>query len=184
MRFLVVEPPEEPAVTLEEMKAHLRVDHNDDDERITELVASAQAGFENSEMGTSGRPVAAQKVEIETERCDRFPLKLFGPIDLEEDVEVVYRDTAGADVVVAEAAYRIDRADTLSPRLAVLNGWPFSGPVRIRCTAGLYNDDPRLGNFKSAIKLHVQTIYDGVEDLERYRETIDNLLSPYRVPSI
>jgi uncharacterized phiE125 gp8 family phage protein len=184
MRYFVITPPAEPAVSLEEMKAHLRVDHTDDDDRITELVAAAQAGFEDSEMGTAGRPIAAQQVEIETERCDRFPLKLFGPIDIDEAVEVVYRDASGAEVTVSDASYRIDRADTFSPRLAVLNGWPFVTPVHIRCTVGLYNDDPRLGNFKSAIKLHVQTIYDGVEDLERYRQTMENLIAPYRVMSL
>jgi uncharacterized phiE125 gp8 family phage protein len=184
MRYFVITPPEEPAVSLEEMKAHLRVEHDDDDDRIEQLVEAAQAGFESPEMGTLGRPVAAQEIEIEADPCDRYPLRLFGPIDIAEGVSVLSRDAAGADVEIDPAAYRIDRADTFSPRLVALSGWSYGHGVRIRCTAGLPDDDGRLGNFKSAIKLHVQTIYDGVEELERYRATIDSLLSPYRVLSV
>lgn len=184
MRYFVITPPEEPAVSLEEMKAHLRVDHDDDDDRIEGLVQAAQAGFESAEMGTLGRPVAAQEIEIEAEPCDRYPLRLFGPIDPDEDITVLARDADGADVEIAPTAYRIDRDDTFAPRLVALSGWSYGHCVRIRCTAGLPDDDARLGNFKSAIKLHVQTIYDGVEELERYRATIDSLLSSYRVLSI
>lgn len=184
MRYFVVTQPEEPAVSLEEMKAHLRVDHDDDDDRIEQLVEAAQAGFESPEMGTLGRPVAAQEIEIETGLFDRYPLRLFGPIEVGDGVSVLYRDAAGAEGEIAPAAYRIDRAETFSPRLVALSGWPYGCCVRVRCMAGLPNDDARLGNFKSAIKLHVQTIYDGVEELERYRATIDSLLLPYRVLSI
>jgi uncharacterized phiE125 gp8 family phage protein len=184
MRYFVITPPEEPAVSLEEIKAHLRVDHEDDDDQIEALVAAAQAGFESAEIGILGRPVAAQEIEIEVESCDRFPLRLFGPIDTDEDISVVYRDTAGADVEIDAASYRIDRPETFAPQLVTLAGWYSGDSLRIRCTAGLPADDARLGNLKTAIKLHVQTIYDGVEESDRYRATIDSLLSPYRVLSI
>lgn len=186
MRYFVITPPEAPAVSLAEMKAHLRVDHSDDDDQIEALVAAAQAGFESSEIGTLGRPVALQEIEIEPQYCDDYPLPLFGPIftDVDTEVAIVYRDTAGTDITIDPSAYRIDRAETLTPRLTTLSGWSYSSGLRIRCWAGFDVDDPRLGNFKSAIKLHVQAIYDGVEDLERYRQTIDSLLSGYRIFSI
>ena len=184
MRYVVITPPEQPAVSLEEMKAHLRVDHDDDDDRIEALIASAQAGFESAEIGILGRPVSAQEIEIEPQPCDRYPLRLFGPIDTEQDIAVLYRDVAGSDVDIDPASYRIDRAETLAPQLVALAGWSYGNSIRIRCTAGLPADDPRLGNLKTAIKLHVQTIYDGVEDSDRYRATIDILLSPYRVLGI
>lgn len=184
MRYFVITPPEEPAVSLVEMKAHLRVDHDDDDDLIEDLVASAQAGFESAEIGILGRPVAAQEIEIEPQPCDLYPLRLFGPIDTEEEVTVMFRDAAGADVEIDAASYRIDRTETFAPQLVALAGWSYGNSIRIRCTAGLPADDPRLGNLKTAIKLHVQIIYDGVEESDRYRATIDSLLSPYRVLSI
>lgn len=184
MRYSVITPPAVPAVSLEEMKAHLRVDHTDDDEQIADLITSAQAGFESSDIGVLGRPVAYQEVEIEAEHGDGFPMRLFGPINTDLPVVIVYRNSENADVAISPSVYRIDRADTFAPRLLAYSGWPYGYGVRIECFVGLDADDPRLGNFKSAIKLQVQIIYDGVEDLDRYQATIDSLLSPYRVMSL
>lgn len=184
MRFHTIEGPIDPAVSLDEMKAHLRVDHSADDAQIEALTMAAQAGFESGDFGILRRPVAYQEVEIDLGGCDSRVTTLFGPIDDENDIIIVRRDVAGADVTIDPAGYRIDRANTFSPRLVALSCWPFGNDIRIRCMVGLTEDDPRLGNFKSAIKLHVQKIYDGVEDTSAIDAAISALLAPYRVLSI
>ncbi|WP_375414632.1 head-tail connector protein [uncultured Bradyrhizobium sp.] len=182
--YVVVTPPEEPAVSLEEMKAHLRVDHDDDDDEIESLVAAAQAGFEDPDIGWLRRPVALQQIEFV---YDCFPARnvdLPGPILLDGDHPVVvkYQNSAGVDQVFSSASYRVDRASTAIPRLILGPSYAWPRPasfMRINCWAGFENDDPRIGNFQSAIKLHVEMQYDDV-DRQKYQSAIDALLSTYR----
>lgn len=181
MRFNVITPPADPAVSLADMKQHLRVDDGDDDAFIESLTAGAQAGFESPEMGILGRPVVYQKVEIEADCSDGFPVRLYGPIDTDEDVVIVYRNSANADVTIDPASYLIDREDTFAPRLVVYSSWPYGNNIRIRCWVGLDVDDPRMGNFQSAVKMHVEKIYDGGDNVDALDKAIYSLLSTYRV---
>jgi hypothetical protein len=185
MSYVVITPPEDPAVSLDEMKDHLRVDHDDDDDRIEALVAAAQAGFEDPDIGWLRRPVALQEIEF---GYDCFPLRwldLPGPIVVDDDHSLIvkYENAAGGDLTFAAASYRLDRATTWRPRLVLNAGYAWPRPAGfawVRCWAGFENDDPRIGNFQSAIKLHVEMNYDGVDEPDKYRATIDALLSAYR----
>lgn len=180
MPFVVITPPDQ-AVSLEEMKAHLRVDHDEDDDRIEALVAGAQAGFEDPDIGWLRRPVARQEVEFFYDPIPLREVTLPGPVFLDDEhaLAVLY----GANVEYPSAGYRLSGPLTWQPRLILNSGYSWPRPAdefRVRCWAGFASDDPRIGNFQSAIKLHVEMNYDDVDDAARYRTSINALLSAYR----
>ena len=63
MSATVVTPPA-PIVTLEEAKAHLRVDHADEDALITAVVATATAWLDGPD-GWLGRALGEQMLEVD-----------------------------------------------------------------------------------------------------------------------
>lgn len=60
---IVITPPDVPVVTLDEAKAHLRVDFSDDDVLITRLIATAIKWIDAPE-GKLGRALIAQTLEL------------------------------------------------------------------------------------------------------------------------
>lgn len=130
----VVQPQEEP-VSLARAKAHLRVDHDADDDLIMECITAAREHVE----GITQRSLARRTWEW---TAGRFP---HGRVDLPfpplVSVEsVTYVDTAGVSRTMDPASYLVDvdRGDAL--RLAAgTYAWPDvrdGGPVRVRYIAG------------------------------------------------
>lgn len=192
MTYVVVTPPAESCVSLDEAKAHLRVDHSDDDELIQALIDGAQAGFESSDVGNLNRPVAKQVIAVKVD-CFRtgHPYRIYGPVDegTEESPAtfvITYRDSAGDELSFVETSYEVRDADTLNPMVYLTSGnsWPTGDDARITYTAGYEPDDPRIQNFKMAVKLQVQLNYDGPDDPQRFKDVINSLLSTYRIFSI
>lgn len=138
MPTVVITPPDDPVVSLAEAKAHLRVDHADDDDYIEALVAVAGATIDGPD-GWLGRCLVEQTLEW---RGDEFGCDIQLPyppiIDI---VSVKYTDDAGVEQTVAPADYHLVGAPSM-PRLALNYGsfWPTprwqSEAVRIRYTAG------------------------------------------------
>ncbi|MFO7905804.1 MAG: head-tail connector protein [Pirellulaceae bacterium] len=101
MQFKITTPPAEEPVTLDEAKAHLRVDHTDEDYLISTLIQSAREWVE----GYTERPVVTQTI---TGVTDRFARSMELKPNLQSLTEVRYIDGDGAQQTVPAAVYAVD----------------------------------------------------------------------------
>lgn len=196
--LVVITPPAEPVPSVDEVKAHLRQDFEDDDADIESKIWGAITEFEDPELGFLGRAMLPRLVELRLDGfCDSTIALPGGPLLTDPDADpvipdpvILYDDADGVEQTLAGAVYRIvDGENASSCRVLLKTGqsWPtVSGEqqcVRVRYWVGYKADDIRLNNFKSAVKLHVEMTFDGPTAEERGRliETINRLLQPYRV---
>lgn len=95
---------EEP-VALAEAKAHLRIEHNDEDGVIAGLVAAAREFVEQR----SGRQLmtATWDITLDAFPCGRRPIKL-PRWPTQSVVSITYQDTAGDLQTWDSASYRVD----------------------------------------------------------------------------
>ena len=139
---LITAPAAEP-VTLDQVKAHLRIDADitDFDTTLAALISAARSQAEHR----TGRRFGVQTWE---HVMDVFPA---GPIILPAPpvtavVSIKYDDPAGAEQTLALADYRARTAGEPAV-LRPVTAWPASlgeeGAVRIRYTCGLTSADPR-----------------------------------------
>ena len=179
MRIVVVEPPS-PVVSIEEAKAHLRIDGDDEDVLIAGLIAAATGHIDGPD-GWLGRAIGPQLLELrldgdECGRCVSLPLP---PVI--ELVSITYTDASGATVNADLAAFALYDND-LCPAGASFP-WP-SGvsrreAVRVRYRAGYPTLPPAI---RVAILLMVGDLYvnrQGGSDAGTAAAAA--LLHPYRV---
>lgn len=190
MSVTVITPPTDALVSLVEAKAHLRVDHDDDNVRIQALIWAAHNEFAGPD-GWVGRSFSLQTLEL---RLNMFPgcgdIELPYPpllVDGGHPLTVKYTDADGAEQTVDSAIYSIVTSGGAGIARVALNYqsvWPSprwqADAVRVRYSAGYAADDKRAEGLKAAINLHVEMNYDDV-DAEKWRRTIDALLSTYRL---
>lgn len=196
MKPVLVTPPADVPVTLAEAKAHLRVEHAEDDAFITAKVAAAVAHLDGL-SGVLGRCLMTQTWRFD---FDGFPddraLRLVFPdiVRTGDDVPVVtYRDLAGAVQTLDAAAYHaIEDARGSALRLASGASWPETSdhPAAVSVTASFgYADAASVpGPLKAAV-------LEMVGDLYRFRETavigvtaaaipmsadVERMIRPYR----
>ena len=191
----LVTPPAEMPVSLEQAKAHLRVDHDEDDELIEAAIAAA-VGHLDGYGGILGRALMPQEW---CEYASFWPASRVIEMRLApvlEIVEIRSRDADGVETVLDENAYRLlvpassrpvllFGVDTALPSLA-------SAPDALSVTyrAGYEDAD---GNpavppaLISAIKLMVgdlyrypETVAQGTVSAVPMSTTVDRLVSPYR----
>lgn len=197
MSVVVITPPE-PLIMLSVVKAHLRVDHDDDDVLIAAYLAAATALIDGP-AGWLGRSLGPQTLEL---RADEFacwstaPVALpYGPvIDI---VSISYVDAAGTEQVLAPTDVT-RAADGIRPLYG--ESWPsvrlYAETVRIRYRAG-YTADPDADPIVAAVPAPIiAAILLHTGDLYAFRETavvgaisasidmstaVQSLLGPYRV---
>lgn len=139
--------PSATIVTIAELKSHLRVDFDDDDDLMSDLVVAAQAHIEGPEgIGLALAP-SAWRLSLDAFPADRvisIPLKPVTAV-----TEVTYLDKAGATQALALADLRIDldaRPARITPALD--KDWPETadlvGAVKVAFTAGPEIPDPAL----------------------------------------
>ena len=192
MSVVVFTPPEDPVVSLEEAKAHLRVDHDDDDDYIESLVAVATATIDGP-TGWLGRCLVEQTLEWRGDEfgCDiRLPYPPIISID-----SVKYVDDAGAEQTVSPSDYLLTGAPSL-PRLSLNYGsfWPTprwqTEAVRVRYTAGWPVGEDGIWTgpapIRHAVLLMVSQLYENREPATERGQVelpfaITALLSTYRV---
>ncbi len=181
--------PAEPLLSLVEAKAHLRVDHSEEDTLITSLVAAAEA-YLDGWTGVLGRALVTQTWRQDFEAFEdalRLPLWPVASVS-----SVTYKDEAGTAQTVSASNYQL-LADGLGAYVAIKPGlsWPSPGdhlaPVSVTYVAG-----QAVADVPAAIK-HAALLMIG--DLYRNRETaaigaqaseipmsatVNALLAPYR----
>lgn len=162
---LVTAPAELP-VSLDEAKAHLRVDGNDEDDLIDILIRAATSHAER----LMGRAIVEQTWDF---YLDEFPSDGWINIPKPPLISVTgfFYTSGDTETAVDASVYRIDSAsEPARISLAENASWPtpavVSNAVRIRFTAGYIDDSspPSLTtaipfDIIAAIKLMIGTLY-------------------------
>lgn len=193
---LITAPAVEP-ISLAEAKAHLRVDHTDEDAMIATYIHAATS-FVDGENGFLGRALVTQTWELVVDAFPTNEIKIPLP-PLQEIVSVIYDDSVGDAQTFADTSYYVDDVSEPGWVIPVTSGWPSTidaiNAVRIRFIAGYPpgTDSPVdlaanvPGSIKAALLLHVGALY-------AHRETVvvgqtatalpwgaEQLLRPFRV---
>lgn len=189
MALKLITPAAELAVSLADVKAHLRVDTTDEDSLITAYITAAA---ELAEQAT-GRALMLQTWEL---TLDAFPDAFeLTRVPASSITSIKYWDTAGVQQTLGTALYTLDNADDYGPAYAVpvVGGtWPDTrvqiNAVALRYVAGYANAAAVPDSIKSWIKLMV-----GAMHINRQAEGAvqtyalgfaDRLLDRYKVWSV
>lgn len=147
--MISVVTPGAASLTLEEAKAHLRVDHDDDDEVIAGHIAAAMDHFDGW-GGVLGFACEEQSLEM---TADGFPSGVarlpLGPVTAIE--AITYDDASGVEQTLSVDAYTL-----LGSAVDAVSGWPYGTNVRIRWTAGT----GAPASAKHAMLLWIGHLYD------------------------
>jgi uncharacterized phiE125 gp8 family phage protein len=183
MNIKVIEEIGPDIVTLEEVKGHLRVEHNDEDAYITSLIKVATEYCENF----TGRVIKQKTVEV---ILDTFPSKVLKlPITpILEVNKVYYTNLNGRDVYIDSSDYMII-LETEPPIVIHKDRWPkdvidIPGKVRVEAKVG-YELIPH--SIKQAVLLLCGHFYENREAVNKKGKlnelpfSISALLYPYKV---
>ncbi|KQZ12405.1 hypothetical protein ASD50_11620 [Mesorhizobium sp. Root552] len=176
--------PANMPVSLSEAKAHLRVEHDDQDDLITAQIKAATAWLDGY-AGLLGRALITQTWQQEFGRfADRLPLPVSPVIAI---VSVSYFDAGNVQQVLDPGLYDLF-ADARGAHVALRPGqsWPASfrrtDAVSVTFTAGYGAAADVPEPIRQAILLIVQRLFDGADTeidsaIER---TVHALIAPYR----
>ncbi|MFG1247621.1 head-tail connector protein [Xanthobacter flavus] len=168
----LVAAPAAKLIDVATAKAHLRVDHSDDDTLIAGLIDSAIAHLDGW-GGTLGRCLITQTWREDFcgfPPCGRLRLRLAPIVDV---VSIAYSDAANADQALQASVYAGPFTDALGPHVSLKFGaaWPSVYPrddaVRVTYKAGYgltANDVPAA--IRHAALLMVGHWYEHREDAE------------------
>lgn len=187
----LITPPEEEPITLDEAKAHLRVDFTDDDGYIAALITVAR---EITEQRTN-RALITQTWDY---ILDDFPqyseIKLRKP-SLQSVTSVNYTDSAGIEHIMPTTDYVVDK-NNIPGRifLGFAKIWPVvilqpAAAVRIRFVAGYGSASDVPMALKQAMLLLIAQWYENREPVVTSSRqsivpvpmTFDYLIGPYKV---
>jgi len=152
---------EEP-VTLDEAKAHLRIDHDDEDDHIAALITAARQW---AEMYTRRQFISATY----TLYLDWFPGEIVVPRPpLISVTSISYLDTAGASQTLATSVYAVDAVALPGRiRLKFNESWPgtrtIENAVTVVYIAGYGAATAVPETAKAALKLLVAHLYENRE---------------------
>ncbi|MCJ2065045.1 phage head-tail connector protein [Methylobacterium sp. J-088] len=166
----------DPVVTLDEVKANLRITHTEEDALLARLIASATASLDGRD-GALGRALMPQRWRLER---DQFCYGIEMPLPPLLSVQAVrYLDAAGiertvdlADVVIVGTDPAVLRARTIWPTVLAE-----PGAVAIEFTAG-YQDVPEP--IRTAIIRSVGSLYVNREASAGAAALDFSGLDPYR----
>lgn len=193
---LITVPAVEP-LTLAEAKAHLRVDHTDEDSLIQTYI-SAATSYVDGENGFLGRALVTQTWELVLDEFPAEEIKIPLP-PLQSIDSIKYDDSAGVEQTLDPSEYEADTVSVPGWVVPIPSGWPTTidaiNSVRIRFTAGYApsSDSPPdlTANVPGAIKA---ALFLTIGSLYAHRERVaagqivtqlpwgaEQLLRPYRV---
>ena len=186
--------PAAPFVTLDEAKAHLRVDYADDDDLISGMIAAACAEIDGPD-GDLRRAIGEQTLELRVngafwECSPEFELPFPPLIEVEE---VGYLDADGDEQIVPSDDYIVIGGAGRPAKIApTFNGsWPSARrgmeTIRVRYRAGYQSgvaDVP--APLRQAVLLMVGQFYEHRGENQKRDmvsdPTIDRLTRKFRVP--
>jgi uncharacterized phiE125 gp8 family phage protein len=134
MSVVVVTPPS-PAIDLDTVKAHLRVDFSDDDTLIQAYVDAAVSHIDGP-RGSLGRAIWTQTLELRQNVFGTEVRLPYGPV--QSVTSIKYVDSDGAEQTLAEGQYILTNDGVVA--LAHNASWPTlrgdAEGVRVRYVAG------------------------------------------------
>lgn len=131
-RPVLVIPPAILPVTLAEAKAHLRVDHSDEDALIEGLIAAATDHLDGWD-GVLGRALVEQTWRQDFDAFGPFLLLPLAPVI--SITSVGYTDAEGSPATVDSGSYALKTDEGGRPYIA-FDGVSVSGPVSVTYVAG------------------------------------------------
>lgn len=168
MSLILNTPPGVDAVTLDEVKEHLRIDGEDEDGLIAGLIRAAAERFDGRD-GALGRCLIKQSWKL---TLDRFPQLIYIPLLPCQTVDLItYVDASGDSQTLSEDAYQVAGLGSIDCAMiqpAYQSDWPKTRPVleavSVHFTAGYgesAGDVPEP--IRTAIKMRVAHLYENRE---------------------
>ena len=190
MLTLVTAPATDP-ITLAETKGWCRVDFDDDNQTLTNLIRTAVKRLDGP-YGLLGRALITQTWE---QVLDAFPSGIIDvPLPpLQQVVSIKYDDENGDEQTLATSAYTVDTASDPGRIEPSDDGWPATldriAAVRIRFIAGFGDDVTDLPEpLRTAIMMHVGHLFEhresvmlGTGFITEVPHGYDDLIRDYRV---
>lgn len=186
-----VTAPTEYPVTLDEVKAHLKIEHTDYDERI-ELYLAGETSFAEDFTGRAFVP-QTWDYTFDAFPTQREPQTIELPLPkVIEITGVFYKDADGAEQELDAGLYNADlTSEPARIALASDGSWPTTqtapGAIRVRFTAGWQDGSVSpptvdvVADIKIAILLRVQATYDGGDDAQKLRDAAEVYLRRRRI---
>jgi uncharacterized phiE125 gp8 family phage protein len=152
---LVTAPAAEP-LSVSQLKTHLRIDHNDEDDDLEDLIIEARQKLE-SDMR---RAFITQTWRMSLDGWPTLDEILLPRPPLQSVTSIVYKDSEGTPTTWSSSAYIVD-TDSEPGRIVLAYGetWPSltlypANPIQVTFVPG-YGDgaDDVPGNVKRALKL-------------------------------
>jgi uncharacterized phiE125 gp8 family phage protein len=166
-----VAPTSEP-VTLVEVKRQVRVDFDDDDDYLTDLIAAAR----NHAEKYCGAYLATQTVTAKADDWCDFAHLPVGPV--QSITSISYIDSAGATQTLATSIYEL-RGDAIVLKYG--QSWPAiqnGSLIALTAVVGFASVEPAV---KHAILLRIADLYENRESASDADWTsFDSLLSNHR----
>lgn len=179
----LITAPLAPAVTVDDIKYHLRIDPYDfdHDDRIEPYLYSAIAVVEE----LTGRALITQTWELMFERWVDLRMAVVSIGWLQEVSYIEYRDENGVTQTVLTDDYIVDKVGTDEGRIIFHSGSNFdfpdlwdADPITVGVVVGYGNTSLSVPvSIQSAIKLMVSDMENGSDS----SQAIYSLLNPYRI---
>jgi uncharacterized phiE125 gp8 family phage protein len=175
----VLVPPER-FVFLYQVKEHLRVEHDEHDERIEALLDAALGSIEGP-RGWLGRCFGPQTLELSVYDCSRSVFDLPYPPIIEVEA-VTYDDADNTEQTIDAGDYVLRRS-----ALSLSSSLPTYNELRVRYRAGFEGigadsppiDEPKeLKIARAAVMLMVDDLYHGRSN---NAQAVRSLLDPLRI---
>lgn len=174
---LITAPVLEP-ITLDEAKLHLRVDHDDEDTLITNLIKVARELAEDQ----TWRALLTQTWEMRLDNWPSMPLKM-PKAPLQSITSIKYLDENGTENTVASTVYDVDTYS--EPGMIFFKKgqtWPSTtlyerGGVRIQFKCGWLTAADVPYKIKAAMLLLIGHLYENREEV-----IISSGLTPVELP--
>jgi uncharacterized phiE125 gp8 family phage protein len=183
MPLKLITPPSEEPVSLDEARAHLRLESGEDD-YLSDLIAAARRHCESFQ----GRGYATQTWDLYLDGFPRGCIKVPLP-PLQSITFIKYKDCSGVLQTLDTSAYVVDAYS--EPALvfrAYGESWPSTYPepnaVQIRFVAGYGAASDIPPEIKQAILLKIADLYENRGDEQagkRMEEAVESLLWADRI---
>ena len=161
MMQLITPPIQEP-LSLEQAKAHCRVDFNDDDIYIESLITTARQSAETY-MRVSIMPQTRLHASNEFKQINYIP---YGPVQAISNIK--YLDRSGDEQVLDPSLYKLHRNDdydyfTVSPNKALPEIGAYENGLAVQYQCGYATVDAIPKPILQAMLLHIGDMYENRE---------------------